>query len=234
MEEKKKILVVDDEKEIADLLEIYLKADGWEVVRCDNGKDAVQAVEAEPFSLALLDVMLPDMDGFSICRKIREKYFYPVIMLTARTGDLDKITGLTIGADDYITKPFNPLEVMARVKTQMRRYETYNHLEHREDAPRDEIDIRGLSISADTHKCTLNGKEIALTPIEFSILLYLCENRGRVVPSEEIFEKVWKEKFLDSNNTVMAHIGKIREKMKDSGRRPKYIKTVWGVGYQIE
>lgn len=231
---KKKILVVDDEKEIADLIEVYLIGDGWEVIKCDNGTDALEVVETETLTMAILDVMLPGVDGFSICRRIREKYFYPVIMLTAKSEDLDKITGLTIGADDYITKPFNPLELMARVRTQFRRYETYNHPEKTEEMQKDLIEIRGLSISRSTHKCTLNGKEIQLTPIEFSILLYLCENRGRVVPSEEIFEKVWGEKFLDSNNTVMSHIGKIREKMHDSGRRPRYIKTVWGVGYQIE
>lgn len=230
----KKILVVDDEKEIADLIEVYLVADGWDVIKCENGTDALRIIETESLSMAILDVMLPDVDGFTICRRIREKYFYPVIMLTAKSEDLDKITGLTIGADDYITKPFNPLELMARVKTQFRRCETYNHPEKREEIQGDFIDIRGLSISRSTHKCMMNGKEIFLTPIEFSILLYLCENRGRVISSEEIFEQVWGEKFLDSNNTVMSHIGKIREKMQDSGRRPRYIKTVWGVGYQIE
>lgn len=231
---KKKILVVDDEKAIADLIEVYLIADGWEVIKCENGTEALRVIEEEQLSMAILDVMLPDVDGFTICRRIREKYFYPVIMLTAKSEDLDKIAGLTIGADDYITKPFNPLELMARVRTQFRRCETYNHPEKREKIQGDFIDIRGLSISRNTHKCLLNDREIALTPIEFSILLYLCENRGRVISSEEIFEKVWGEKFLDSNNTVMSHVGKIREKMHDSGRRPKYIKTVWGVGYQIE
>ena len=229
----KKILVVDDEQAIADLIEVYLAGEGWEVIKCDNGTDAVRCVEEEELSMAILDVMLPDIDGFSICRKIREKHFYPVIMLTAKSEDLDKIMGLTIGADDYITKPFNPLELLARVKTQFRRYETYNRPEEAVEEE-DTIDIRGLSISKATHKCTLNGKELSLTPIEFSILWYLCENRGRVLSSEEIFEKVWGEKFLDSNNTVMTHIGRIREKMHDSVRKPKYIKTVWGVGYQIE
>ena len=231
---RKKILVVDDEQAIADLIEVCLIGEAWAGITCDNGTDAVRYVEEEDLSMAILDVMLPDIDGFSICRKIREKHFYPVIMLTAKSEDLDKITGLTIGADDYITKQFNPLELLARVKTQFRRYETYNHPEGTGKPEENAIDIRGLSISKDTHKCTLNGKELSLTPIEFSILWYLCENRGRVLSSEEIFEKVWGERFLDSNNTVMTHIGRIREKMHDSGRRPKYIKTVWGVGYQIE
>ena len=230
----KKILVVDDEQAIADLIEVYLAGEGWEVIKCDNGTDAVRCVEEEELSMAILDVMLPDIDGFTICRKIREKHFYPVIMLTAKSEDLDKITGLTIGADDYITKPFNPLELLARVKTQFRRYETYNHPDKDQKTQDHAIDNWGLSISKDTHKFPLNGKELPLTPIEFSILWYLCENRGRVLSSEAIFEKVWGERFLDSNNTVMTHIGRIREKMHDSGRKPKYIKTVWGVGYQIE
>ena len=163
-------------------------------------------------------------------------------MLTARTENTDKILGLTIGADDYITKPFNPLELVARVKTQLRRYERYNHplpagvqSSSAAEPERDSrIDIRGLTIDRDSHKCSLNGSTLSLTPREFSILWYLCENKGRVISSEELFEQVWGEKFLDNNNTVMAHIGRLREKMKDSGRRPKYIKTVWGVGYQIE
>ena len=182
--------------------------------------------------MAILDVMLPDMDGFRICKKIREKYFYPVIMLTAKVEDADKIMGLTIGADDYITKPFNPLEVVARVKTQLRRYVRYNHAACEKSVK--EYDIRGLVINQDTHKCSLYGKKIVLTPIEFSILWYLCENKGKVIPSEELFENVWKEKFLDNNNTVMAHIGRLREKLGEPAKKPKFIKTVWGVGYTIE
>lgn len=233
---KKKILVVDDEQEIADLIEVYLSAEGYQVFKYNNGTEALSCIERETLNLAILDVMLPDIDGFKLCRKIREKYFYPVIMLTARSEDLDKITGLTLGADDYITKPFNPLEVVTRVKAQLRRCEQYNnHPGTQEEAGENHtLDIRGLSINREFHKCTLNGTPLSLTPIEFSLLWYLCENQGRVVSSEELFEQVWGEKFLDNNNTVMAHIGRIREKMKDSGRRQKYIKTVWGVGYQIE
>ncbi|MBQ7920366.1 MAG: VanR-ABDEGLN family response regulator transcription factor [Lachnospiraceae bacterium] len=230
-----KILVVDDEKEIADLLEVYLKNDGYTVYKCYNGVEALQCIATKELDLAILDVMLPDVDGFHVCQKIREKYFYPIIMLTAKVEDGDKIMGLTIGADDYITKPFNPLEVVARVKTQLRRYVRYNNAIHsEEDVPIVEYDIRGLVINKSTHKCTLYGKEIELTPIEFSILWYLCEHRGKVIPSEELFEKVWGEKFLDNNNTVMAHIGRLRGKLKEPARTPKFIKTVWGVGYTIE
>ena len=230
------ILIVDDEKEIADLIEVYLKNDGYTVYKFYNGLDALECIETQKMDLAILDVMLPDVDGFRICQKIREQYFYPIIMLTAKVEDTDKIMGLTIGADDYITKPFNPLEVVARVKTQLRRYFRYNNaaIDEVKELPIEEYDIRGLIINKNTHKCTLYGKAIALTPIEFSILWYLCENKGKVISSEELFENVWGEKFLDNNNTVMAHIGRLREKMKEPAKKPKFIKTVWGVGYTIE
>lgn len=231
-----KILIVDDEKEIADLIEVYLKNDGYLVYKFYNGMDALKCIASEKIDLAILDVMLPDVDGFHICQKIREQYFYPIIMLTAKVEDTDKIMGLTIGADDYITKPFNPLEVVARVKTQLRRYVRYNHAANSEKnrEPAAEYDIRGLVINKHTHKCILYGKEITLTPTEFSILWYLCEKKGKVIPSEELFEHVWGEKFLDNNNTVMAHIGRLREKLGEPAKRPKFIKTVWGVGYTIE
>ncbi len=230
------VMIVDDEKEIADLIEVYLKNDGYTVYKFYNGMDALKCMESTELDLAILDVMLPDIDGFRICQKIREKYFYPIIMLTAKVEDSDKIMGLTIGADDYITKPFNPLEVVARVKTQLRRYVRYNNAAYDEEknAPITEYDIKGLVINKNTHKCTLYGAEITLTPIEFSILWYLCENRGKVIPSEELFENVWGEKFLDNNNTVMAHIGRLREKLKEPAKNPKFIKTVWGVGYTVE
>ena len=178
--------------------------------------------------------MLPDINGFHICQKIREKYFFPIIMLTAKTEDMDKIMGLTMGADDYITKPFNPLEVVARVKTQLRRYMEYNGNNRDDAVPTVEYDIKGLIINKMTHKCSLFGKEVILTPIEFSILWYLCDHSGKVVSSEELFEAVWREKFLDNNNTVMAHIGRLREKLNEPAKKPKFIKTVWGVGYTIE
>ena len=231
MEER--ILVVDDEREIADLLELYLKNDGYTVCKFHNGADALECIENTDIALAILDVMLPDIDGFQICRKIREKYYFPVIMLTAKIESGDKIMGLTLGADDYITKPYNSLEVVARVKTKLRRDRKYNQPANSAEE-QNEYDIRGLVINNDSHKCTLFGKELQLTPIEFSILWYLCENRGRVVSSEELFEAVWKEKYFNSNNTVMAHIGRLREKMHEPARNPKFIKTVWGVGYEIE
>ncbi len=231
-----KILVVDDEKEIADLIEVYLKNDGYQVYTAYDGADALKYIENIEMDLVILDVMLPDTDGFRICQKIREKYFYPIIMLTAKVEDADKIMGLTIGADDYITKPFNPLEVVARVKTQLRRYVRYNNAPLNEDrnVPVTEYDIKGLVINKNTHKCTLYGEEVILTPREFSILWYLCKNKGKVISSEELFENVWGEKYLDNNNTVMAHIGRLREKLKEPPKKPKFIKTVWGVGYTIE
>ena len=229
-----KILVVDDETEIADLIQVYLNNDGYTVYKFYNGVDALKCIEETEIDLAILDVMLPDIDGFRICQKIREKFYFPVIMLTAKIDDSDKIMGLTIGADDYITKPFNPLEVVARVKTQLRRYQRYNNSKQNQTIVKNEYDIRGLIINRDSHKCFLFGKEISLTPIEFSILWYLCEHQGKVVSSEELFEAVWKEKYLNNNNTVMAHIGRLREKMNEPAKKPKFIKTVWGVGYEIE
>ncbi len=229
------VLIVDDEKEIADLLEIYLKNDGYIVHKFYNGTDALRCIREQTIDLALLDVMLPDTDGFQICRQIRQQYFFPVIMLTAKVEDGDKIMGLTIGADDYITKPFNPLEVVARVKTQLRRYVRYNHAACEANAEAsEEYDIRGLFLNKSMHKCTLYGEEIALTPIEFSVLCYLCKHQGKVISAEELFEAVWDEKYLDNNNTVMAHIGRLREKLHEPARKPKFIKTVWGVGYTIE
>ena len=229
----KKILVVDDEKEIADLVAVYLQNDGYEVISLYNAGEALMFLEQKEIALAILDVMLPDMDGFTLCRKIREKYLFPIIMLTAKVEDIDKITGLTVGADDYITKPFNPLELTARVKTQIRRYTRYNIGKYPAKVQK-EIAIRGLWISKDNHHVLLNEKELSLTPIEFEILWYLCEKRGSVVSSEELFEAVWGEKYSDNNNTIMTHIARLREKMQEPARKPKYIKTIWGVGYTIE
>ena len=225
------ILVVDDEKEIADLVELYLSNEGYRVEKFYEALPALDYTRREEPALAVLDVMLPDMDGFTLCQRIRENHLYPIIMLTARVEDMDKITGLTLGADDYITKPFNPLELVARVKTQLRRYTRYN--QQYQGMP-EEFDFRGLQISKSTHRCLLYGRELALTPLEFSILWYLCEKRGQVVSSEELFEAVWGEKYLDSNNTVMSHIARLREKMGEPSRKPKFVKTVWGVGYTIE
>ncbi len=220
------ILVVDDEKEIADLVELYLRNENYRVLKCYNGSDALQQLN-QPISLAILDVMLPDIDGFALCQKIRQDHFFPIIMLTARVEELDKITGLTLGADDYITKPFQPLELVARVKTQLRRYTRYNQTQW--EPKRQEIALGGLYICRDNHKCTLNDTVLALTPLEFEILWYLCSHQGQVVSSETLFEAVWGEKYLENNNnTVMAHVARLREKMQEPPRKPKYIKTVWG------
>ena len=175
-------------------IEMYLQNENYTVYKSYTAQSALEYIESEKLDLAILDVMLPDIDGFQICKKIREKYTYPVIMLTAKIEDGDKIMGLTIGADDYITKPFNPLEVVARVKTQLRRYQKYNNPVQNQPFQKSEYDIRGLIINKDTHKCSLFGKEVSLTPIEFSILWYLCEHQGKVISSEELFENVWKEK----------------------------------------
>lgn len=227
------ILVVDDEEAIADLVEVYLKSENYNVLKCYNGEDALKCVEKEDIDLAILDVMLPDIDGFDICQKIRENHHFPVIMLTARDENIDKITGLTIGADDYITKPFQMLELVARVKAQLRRVTKYNQ----QDVKMNEnvIIIGGLVVDKENHECTINDKPLSLTPTEFSILWVLCKNRGKVVDSEKLFEEVWGEKyFVNSTNTIMVHIRHLRDKMNDSAENPKYIKTVWGVGYKIE
>jgi len=227
------ILIVDDEQSIADLIEVYLINENFNIFKFYNGKDALNCIENERLDLAILDVMLPDADGFSICQQIREKYNFPVIMLTAKEEEVDKITGLTLGADDYITKPFRPLELVARVKAQLRRFTKYNSAEPKQEER--VIAFSGLVLNMDTHECTLNEKKLSLTPTEFSILRVLCSNRGRVVSSEELFHEVWGEKyFTNSNNTVMVHIRHLREKMNDNAEHPKYIKTVWGVGYKIE
>ena len=227
------ILVVDDETAIADLVEVYLRNEGYTVHKSYDAAGALACVREHRLDMAILDVMLPDMDGFTLCQRIREDHLFPIIMLTAKVEDMDKIMGLNLGADDYITKPFNPLELVARVKTQLRRYTRYNAggLSPRETAGHD---FRGLQISKATHKCILFGEELSLTPLEFSILWYLCEHRGQVISSEELFEAVWGERYMDSNNTVMSHIARLREKMHEPSRKPRFIKTVWGVGYTIE
>ncbi len=223
-----KIIVVDDEREIADLIGLYLENDGYEVKKFQTGEQALRDIDDCEPALAVLDVMLPDTDGFTLLRRIREEHSFPVIMLTARVTDSDKILGLTIGADDYITKPFNPLELTARVKTVLRRCRRAVDTDF-------ERDIRGLTINKQSRKCLLFGEALSLTPTEFDILWYLCENAGRVVTSEELFRAVWKEKYLSaSSNTVMAHIGRLREKMHEPPRKPRFVKTVWGVGYEIE
>lgn len=227
------ILIVDDEQSIADLIEVYLRNEGFTIYKFYNGQDAFRCVESEQLELAILDVMLPDIDGFTLCQKIRENHNFPVIMLTAKEEEIDKITGLTLGADDYITKPFRPLELVARVKAQLRRFTKYNSAVRNQEEHL--IAFSGLVLDMKTHECTLNEKRLSLTPTEFSILWVLSSNRGRVVSSEELFHEVWGDKyFTNSNNTVMVHIRHLRGKMHDSAEHPKYIKTVWGIGYKIE
>ena len=226
------ILIVDDEKEIADVVELYLKSDDYNVRKCYTGKEALECVENEELDLAILDVMLPDVDGFTILKKIRESHTYPVLMLTAKSEYIDRINGLTMGADDYIAKPFNPLELVARVKAQLRRSTQYNEASK---VTGEIIDFGGLLLNRDSHECTYNETALILTPIEFDILWLLCENRGKVISSEQLFESVWGETYYkNSNNTVMVHIRHLREKMSGPAGKSDFIKTVWGVGYKVE
>lgn len=228
-----KILVVDDEKEIADLIEIYLVSDGYKVYKAYNAADGLDILAKEDIKLVLLDIMMPGMDGLAMCRKIRETSNIPIIILSAKSTDLDKILGLGTGADDYVTKPFNPLELTARVKSQLRRFTQLNPGSDK-GKPETEIQIRGLVINKENHKVVVYGEEVKLTPIEFDILYLLASNPGRVFSTDEIFERVWNEKVYEANNTVMVHIRRLRGKMKEDTRTEKIIKTVWGVGYKIE
>ena len=231
-----RILVVDDEREISDLVELYLQNENYEVFKFYSAKEALACIASTELDLAILDIMLPDINGFSICQKIRERHTYPIIMLTAKDGETDQITGLTLGADDYVTKPFRPLELVARVKAQLRRYKRYNPAQaSAQERLSDVILHSGLEMNPGTHACLLNGKPLALTPTEFSILRILLERKGRVVSSEELFHEIWKDEYYSkSNNTITVHIRHLREKLGDTIDSPKYIKTVWGVGYQIE
>ena len=228
------ILVVDDEQEIADLVEIYLVSDGYKVFKASNAQDGLDILNKEDIHLCLLDIMMPGMNGLEMCKKIRETNNIPIIMLSAKSTDLDKILGLGTGADDYVVKPFNPLELTARVKSQLRRYTQLNPNSNVHESSKNEISIRGLTINKDNHKVTVYDEEIKLTPIEFDILYLLASNAGKVFSTDEIFEKVWNEKVYEANNTVMVHIRRLRGKMKEDERQDKIITTVWGVGYKIE
>jgi len=227
-----KVLVVDDEREIADLVDLYLQNENYTVYKFYTAQEAIDCIEKTEFDLAILDIMMPGIDGLSICRKIRENHNYPVIMLTAKDAEMEKITGLTLGADDYITKPFRPLELVARVKAQLRRYKKYNAASTQKEGV---IIHSGLVINMNTHECLLNEKPLHLTPTEFSILRILCERNGEVISSEQLFHEIWKDEYYNkSNNTIAIHIRNLREKMSDIADASKYIKTVWGVGYRIE
>ncbi|MBM6682711.1 response regulator transcription factor [Collinsella intestinalis] len=226
------ILVVDDEHTITDLVGIYLQNEGYEVTLAYNGADAAREILTHEFDLAILDIMLPDIDGFELLRTIRANRTYPVIMLTARDAQADKIEGLSLGADDYVVKPFRPLELVARVKAQLRRYTSYGTRDQTEDSL---LSVNGLTINRDARQVTVDEKPVRTTPLEYAILLYLVEHRGKVVPVEELFRAVWNEEFMaGSNNTVMVHIRHLREKIGDDAQNPRFIRNIWGVGYTID
>lgn len=229
-----KILVVDDEHDIADLLEVYLQNENYIVYKFYSAKDALTCIEQEELDLAILDIMLPDISGFSLCQKIRETHTYPIIMLTAKDEETDKITGLTLGADDYVTKPFRPLELVARVKAQLRRYKKYSPTPIEERKTNVLLTYDKLQLNTQTYECLLDGENVALTPIEFSILRILLEHKGTVVTVEDLFCSVWKDEYYSKNSsTITVHIRHLREKLQDTAEKPKYIKTIWGVGYKI-
>lgn len=228
---KETILIVDDEKEIRNLIAIYLKNEGYQVLEACDGEEGLQLLKKQEIHLIVLDLMMPNVDGMEMCMKVREIAEMPIIMLTAKSRDMDKIMGLTIGADDYVTKPFNPLELVARIKSQLRRYLKLNGLNKSNS---DEIEIGDLRINTATHEVLVNNEKVKLTPREFAILELLSSNPGIVMSAEQIYERVWKEEAFQSENTVMVHIRKIRERIETNPRNPQYIKTVWGVGYKVE
>ncbi len=224
------ILVVEDDKEIREGVQIYLQSQGYKVFQAADGIEGLEILEKEEIHLAIIDIMMPRMDGIRMTMKLREKYDFPVIMLSAKSEEVDKITGLNIGADDYVTKPFTPMELMARVNSQLRRYRKF--LEKL--APKDNVHvIGGLEINEDTVEVSVDGAPVKMTPIEYKILLLLAKNPGRVFSSEEIYERVWHEKAINTD-TIMVHVRNIREKIEIDPKNPKYLKVVWGVGYKIE
>jgi DNA-binding response OmpR family regulator len=229
--ERRKVLIVDDDKEIVDLIELYLAGENYDILKAYDGEECLMVLQKETISLLALDIMMPKLDGLAVCRQIREKSNIPIILITAKTQPLERVQGLSVGADDYITKPFHPLELTARIKAQMRRYTELNP--YYENGTQ-EIIIKDLIINVAGHTVTKNDELIYLTPKEFKILLLLAQNRGQVFSSEHLFESVWKEDAFEQDNTIMVHIRKLRDKLGDDARKPKYIHTVWGVGYKIE
>ena len=226
------ILVVEDDKNISDLLEIYLKNEGYDVITTCSTEEAMESCIKKKFDLAIIDVMLPGKDGFYLCSELRKHHNFPIIMLTAKSDESSKITGLTMGAADYITKPFLPLEVMARVKAQIRRYKKYNFQE--EKAEETLLTYVGIELNVKSRECFVNKKLVSLTPSEFAILRVLLEKQGEVIESEKLLQLVWNnEYYAKNNNTITVHIRHLREKLGDKTQKPKYIKTVWGVGYKI-
>ena len=225
-----KILVVDDEKEIRNLIEIYLKNEGYTVIKASNGEEALEVLEKEEIQLMILDIMMPKMDGMEVCRRVREYLNIPILMLSAKSEDMDKIAGIMTGADDYLTKPFNPLELSVRVKAILRRAYYFNNINKDSNI----INIESLTIDKNDRTVKVDNVEIPFTAREFDILYLLGSNRGKVFSSEEIFTKVWKEDYFGSNNTVMVHMSRIREKLEKYIAGNKIIQTVWGVGYKVE
>ena len=231
-----KILIVDDEREIAELISIYLKNEGFVTEMAFDGEQALEAWNKEPFDLVILDIMMPKMDGLEVCRTIRKEHHVPILMVSAKTQDMDKILGLMTGADDYMAKPFNPLELLARVRSLLRRsyqYSKPDNGDNREQNENRELRLGSLRIDKLSHSADVDGRPLQLTSTEFGILYLLAGQPGRVFSAEDIFQQVWKEKYFESNNTVMVHISKLRDKLeKELGE--KLIVTVWGVGYKIE
>lgn len=227
--DKETVLIVDDEKEIRELIEIYLKNEGYEVIMASTGLEAIQTINQRRVDLIILDVMMPVVNGVDACIKIREQHNVPIIMLSAKVEDIDKILGLSVGADDYLTKPFNPLELIARVKAQLRRFKKLNT----GDTSQKVLEEGNLKMNLETSKVYKNNIEVNLTPTEFNILKLLWVNKGIVFKIETIYERVWEQEYFDNNNTVMVHIRKLREKIEDNPRIPDYIFTVWGVGYKF-
>ena len=227
------VLVVEDDKEIREGVEIYLKSQGYEVFRAADGVEGLEVIEKEDIHLAIVDIMMPRMDGISMVVKLREKYDFPVIFLSAKSEEVDKIMGLNMGADDYVTKPFTPMELLARVNSQLRRYRRFmEKLGDKEENSRIHT-IGGLEINEDNVEVTVDGEPVKMTPIEYKILLLLMKNPGRVFSAEEIYERVWNERAVNTD-TIMVHVRNIREKIEVNPREPKYLKVVWGVGYKIE
>ncbi|GAA4832496.1 response regulator transcription factor [Paenibacillus vulneris] len=224
------VLVVDDESEIRDAIEIYLKHENLKVYQAANGLEALDLLDREDIHLVILDIMMPELDGIRTALRIRENKNIPILMLSAKSEDTDKILGLNVGADDYMTKPFNPLELAARVKSQLRRYTNLGNYKPNED----ELEVRGLVLNRRTKTVSVDGTEVRLTATEYKILELLMENRGSVFSIEEIYEKVWKEPYWNADNTVAVHVRRIREKIEINPREPKYLKVVWGIGYKIE
>ena len=227
------VLVVEDEKEIADAIEIYLKNQGYNVFKGYNGIEGLEIISKEEIHLAIVDIMMPRMDGIAMTMKLREKYDFPVIMLSAKSEEVDKIMGLNIGADDYVTKPFTPLELLARVNSQLRRYSKFLSLVGVEKEKSNSFVIGGLELNVDTVELTVDGNPVKITPIEFKILHLLMQNPGRVFSPEEIYERVWNEQAINTD-TIMVHVRNIREKIEINPKNPKYLKVVWGDGYKIE